>query len=441
MNQEAENTTDQQGDLMLWIAAGAVAAIAVGWLAVTNLGGDSGSAPTVSGTNAAAASASADSEATSGAGAADPAGDTIGPAGPMAVLDTNPLSDPALDNPLRAAEMALEAGMLVEPEDYSAWSLFAAALATDPNDQTARDGLERVALALIDRGETAVEQGRYDDARESITRILARLPDFPGALALLDTIETTEERAAAERSARAAAAAITPVRTQAPPTPNNAIAPPDVTNEDSAEPAGPTDEERLIALQAEFEEAFERNRLLAPQGQSAKHFVTEMRSLDATDERTESAVSWLTTEMLGRSQQSAEASDWAAAETWLDEAEALGAPIASLVEHRTTLVNFRAQAEADRRRPVSELEVVEYVPPEYPYTALSRGIEGWVDLDFRVTSAGTTVDISVTDSSHEQMFQNEAIAAVERWRFAPVTHMGIAVNQRTYARVRFVVER
>src|SRR5262249_56629255 len=94
----------------------------------------------------------------------------------------------ALDNPLRMADLAFQAGMLVEPEEYSAWTLYRGVVKAEPGNQAAVQGLNKVADELVRRGETALEQGRFDDARAVVERIRAALPQHAGAKALAEKI-------------------------------------------------------------------------------------------------------------------------------------------------------------------------------------------------------------------------------------------------------------
>jgi TonB family protein len=331
--------------------------------------------------------------------------------------------------------MAYEAGMLTEPAGYSAWTLFGAALEADDNKHAALEGLERVAGDLLDRGRSALEQGRYADAGAIADLILARLPAFEGAAALRQAIAEAQTPRAARATAPAVSVAPRPQAS------GTAIEAPRIDRRNEAEQVErrPTRDQLLDRYRDEFETAVAENRLLAPLDDSARYYVIEMRKVDADDARTGAAAEWLVTEMLGRSTQAAEATDWAAAETWLAEAEALGAPTAALVERRNRFVSLMAAAESAKRLPVSELDLVEYVPPVYPRVALSRDIEGWVDLDFRVTAGGTTTDITVIDASHERLFREEAVDAVRQWAFEPRSFMGLTIDQNTYARVRFAL--
>lgn len=57
--------------------------------------------------------------------------------------------------------------------------------------------------------------------------------------------------------------------------------------------------------------------------------------------------------------------------------------------------------------------------PHYPRHAQSRGMEGWVRLDFMVGTDGKAYEIAVTDSMGKGIFQRAAIAALRRSTFEP----------------------
>src|SRR5262249_28038790 len=96
--------------------------------------------------------------------------------------------DSGLDKPLRMAKLAYDAGMLVEPAEDSAWALYAKVVKTEPANAEALDGTTKGGDDLVRRGETALDQGRFDDARATIERIRAVLPQHPGAKVLAEKI-------------------------------------------------------------------------------------------------------------------------------------------------------------------------------------------------------------------------------------------------------------
>lgn len=398
-------TPSNQGDLLLWIAAGAVAAVGAAWLAIMKpwAGGES--------TAPAPAHVAANHEP-----AAVTAADTEPPA--LEAVDTT------LDNPLRMAKLAYDAGMLVEPEEYSAWTLYARVAKAEPTNAAAIAGLAQVADDLVRRGETALEQGRFDDARATVERIRASLPDHAGAKALAARIwpdvATPAEPAREELRPTVEAPRVARVETPAPEVPEAPAVDP------------------IVEASAAFDAALAAGRLLAPAEQSAKRHLETLIATNRDHELTRRAREGLSRALLARAEQSIAASDGAAAKVWIDEAEAVGVDSSGVLRVRTALNEHLIAMESARPIPSSALKLATYVKPVYPMRALERGIEGWVDIEFTVGTDGTTRDIVIADASHDIYFRREAEAAVEKWRFEPRIFMGRAIEQRSYARIRFV---
>ena len=57
------------------------------------------------------------------------------------------------------------------------------------------------------------------------------------------------------------------------------------------------------------------------------------------------------------------------------------------------------------------------VQPVYPSRALSRGIEGHVDLAFDITAAGATTNVRVLAAEPRGVFERAAIAALNKWKY------------------------
>ena len=67
------------------------------------------------------------------------------------------------------------------------------------------------------------------------------------------------------------------------------------------------------------------------------------------------------------------------------------------------------------------------IEPQYPMMAKQRGVEGWVELMFTITSAGTVRDIVVTASNPGTVFNKSALQAVSKWKYNPKIENGVAV--------------
>lgn len=67
------------------------------------------------------------------------------------------------------------------------------------------------------------------------------------------------------------------------------------------------------------------------------------------------------------------------------------------------------------------------VAPVYPARALSRGLEGFVDLSFTVTTAGTVRDPIVLQST-SSLFERAAVRAVLKFKYKPRVVDGVPVD-------------
>ena len=80
------------------------------------------------------------------------------------------------------------------------------------------------------------------------------------------------------------------------------------------------------------------------------------------------------------------------------------------------------------------------VAPVYPARALSRGLEGFVDLQFTVTTAGTVRDPLVIQST-SKLFERAAIRAVLKFKYKPRVVDGVPVEvPGVKTRISFMLE-
>ena len=80
------------------------------------------------------------------------------------------------------------------------------------------------------------------------------------------------------------------------------------------------------------------------------------------------------------------------------------------------------------------------VAPVYPARALSRGLEGYVDLSFTVTTTGTVKDPLVIFST-SSLFERAAIRAVLKFKYKPRVVDGVPVDvPGVKTRITFKIE-
>jgi periplasmic protein TonB len=70
------------------------------------------------------------------------------------------------------------------------------------------------------------------------------------------------------------------------------------------------------------------------------------------------------------------------------------------------------------------------INPDYPPKAQSRGIQGWVLVQFTITAAGTVRSAVALDAEPRGYFEDSAVAAISRWKYEPKVENGVAVERR-----------
>jgi protein TonB len=137
-----------------------------------------------------------------------------------------------------------------------------------------------------------------------------------------------------------------------------------------------------------------------------------------------------------------QAGDAAAAERYLAAADATGLAA-------TQVRALREQLQAEQQRaallanvvPESSLKRRHYAVPAYPAAARAKGVEGWVELRYTVTAAGTVEDVEILRASPAGVFDAPVRAAVLEWRYEPRLASGVPTAQRVALRLRFALDK
>ena len=90
---------------------------------------------------------------------------------------------------------------------------------------------------------------------------------------------------------------------------------------------------------------------------------------------------------------------------------------------------------------VRDVMAVSRTPPQYPYSARRRGIEGWVRVSFTVTETGLVRDAVVLESEPRDIFDRAALRAVSKWKFKPRVVDGKPVASQAIQIVDFKLNR
>lgn len=77
------------------------------------------------------------------------------------------------------------------------------------------------------------------------------------------------------------------------------------------------------------------------------------------------------------------------------------------------------------------------VEPEYPQSASRQRLEGWVIVEFTVTTSGAVRDPRVLAAQPERIFDQSAIKSVLRWRYSPQVENGSPVERTVQMKIVF----
>ena len=153
----------------------------------------------------------------------------------------------ALGAQLEAAERLLVQGRLTSPPGANAQAAFEAVLASDPGNERARNGLARVASALLATAARAAADFEFDQASDLLDKAAGIAPGSAEVVAARQQLEESEAR----YRRRFAASTVDPER-----------------------------DRRVHALLQEAREAADAGRLMLPPGESAYDKYRAVRALD-----------------------------------------------------------------------------------------------------------------------------------------------------------------
>ena len=100
-----------------------------------------------------------------------------------------------------------------------------------------------------------------------------------------------------------------------------------------------------------------------------------------------------------------------------------------------------SKPDADNKTVVSGVVPLVIVKPIYPSRAASRGTEGWVKVEFTIQTDGSVDDAVVLQSEPEGIFDDAALAAINKWKFKEKMINGVAVPHRAVQLLQFKLDR
>ena len=81
------------------------------------------------------------------------------------------------------------------------------------------------------------------------------------------------------------------------------------------------------------------------------------------------------------------------------------------------------------------------VSPVYPPRASRRGLEGWVEISFTITSEGTTADVQVIKGDPPGIFDRAAVQAIRKWKYKPQRQDGqVSARSDVHVIIKFELD-
>ena len=438
MTQANENSSLH---IILFISVAVVAAAALGWLF---LGMDEEQPEAVSDTPV----------TVPGTTTAQPETDTT-PA-----VDTEEPVDAVADGieaDLRKAQIAAAADILIEPMEQSAVFYYGRVLEADPSHPVATAELTTVLNQISVTANNHLEAGEYSEAYRIANAVAAVRPDHPMVEEVQHTLDTRATniledamRLAQEGDFDSAFSAVD-VAAALPGQSTDYFAAVRGTIGDlqaSQQREETERQEQLEVVQRDLEQAVDdwkqktraainAGMLISPAGNSARDFFAERTEVD---EHQAEIRADLIDAITAQAQDDIDRQRLADAETLVQAATELGADSTVTNGLLQTIEDTHIAIESTRLIAVNNFRRITNAPARYPRRAANRGISGWVEVEFTVTTDGETVDIEITNASPENVFDDAVIEAVQQWTFEPREFRGQIIAQRTVARLVFELE-
>lgn len=401
---------------------------------------------------------------------------------------------PGANSLLERAEIAFAAGRIIEPEFDNALNYYRSLLETEPDNKDAAQGVDRVIAYLENQAEGAIFQNDWDAARAYVAVILNVRGDDAHAhdlRARANRLERTQQLTAKALDQFARGNLVSPKGDNAAESyramlaldANNSVAAQGmrsivqrlVANAQSAAFAGEQDKALKFAAAAraidpdaqgiaEVErswktakrsadergaqndlvaasEALQSDRLMPPAVPNAFDLFNAVLARDPGSAAAQRGIALVRDALLDRAGSLMAGGSLEEAGTLLVQATAAGADTMQIAQlqqelsYQTRLQDAR-DGHFERTYAVSELKVKKQVAPAYPRGAQSKGMEGWVEVEFTVTEEGDVRDAKTRGSS-ASIFEGTSISAINRWRFEPVVEDGRPVPVRAVLKFTF----
>jgi len=179
-----------------------------------------------------------------------------------------------------------------------------------------------------------------------------------------------------------------------------------------------------------------QGKVTEPDNDSALFYVNQLRAADPKNAALPRLSSAVQAAILDQARAALDAAQPAKADTRLQMAAGLGAS-ADLATLTQRLAQMKQATPGMPEVAEGTLTRVKGIQVEYPADALRKNVEGWVELEYVVTSDGKVASITVVNSNPTGVFDAAAVRALSRVRYKPVSQGGKPAAVGTKIRIAF----
>ena len=250
-----------------------------------------------------------------------------------------------VDELLEKARLAMRERRYTEPAGDNALLYYRSAVAANPANGEARDGLQRVAGVIASRFDESLSGGRLEEAAQSLANFRAAAPDDARVADLAARLANAQiTRAVADGNLEHAAALLRQAQ-------QSGALPAEQATKWRAELARRQDDVKLHSLAGLVADRIHDGRLLDPADDSAKYYVRQLVAAYPSNPATQRAEHDLAGAYLRKAREAALAHNGAESDRWLNEARAAGMSAADISAFQHDLAGAQAKAahaEGDR---------------------------------------------------------------------------------------------
>ncbi|MBC7983585.1 MAG: TonB family protein [Candidatus Obscuribacterales bacterium] len=277
---------------------------------------------------------------------------------------------------ISTAQQRMAQGRLVTPENDSAESYLRQAERTDPTNTAVQRMLSEIGERLMAEAREALSRQQLETARRRLNDAVR-----------FDPNPNTVDRLQREI--------------------------------DAAATTGTRSQYLRLALQRTRED-----QLLEPERDSAKYYLSQLQRLDPSSAETEQALRALGMRLIDRANQASKQQQFNTAVRLLSEARQIGFAGTELTDAETGLRTARNPPPASAIQPLAAApKLLKAASPVFPDDAAKAGVEGWVDVGFRITPNGGVTEVAAVASNapgrFAAQFERAAVAAIGRYQFEP----------------------